>query len=63
MRFWNSWADPLKVLMYRERYDEGCRACKRSVWDRAKNKYKCKLSIAGHPENDSSCIGFKRREK
>ena len=61
MRFWNSWQDPLKVLMYREKYMEGCRACKRSVWK--KNKYACKLSIAGHPENDSSCIGFKRKDK
>ena len=63
MRFWNSWQDPLKVLMYREKYMEGCRACKRSIYDKKKRVYYCRLQIMGHPNNDSSCFGFKRKDK
>ena len=61
MRFWDSWIDPSKLLMYREKQLSGCRVCKRSIWKRG--KYVCKMGIAGHPNNDeTNCQMFKTKK-
>lgn len=61
IRFWRG--DPMALAICAEKFNSGCRQCQRSIYDKSKSKYVCKLNIAGHPENDSNCFGFKEKKK
>lgn len=59
----SDYKDPLYILESSESWGIGCRACAGSQYDKVKRKYKCDLSILGHPNLDKTTCDYWRKKE